>query len=89
VNGVPHLDTGFALFKEDESLVSPISVIHYRHYQRLDDLYRELSLKQHQLQCVVDSRMGMMGSVKPGMTQFPRLHDFADGVDVRQFLNDL
>jgi len=89
INGIPHLDTGFLLLKEDESLASPIAVLHYEYYDDIDVLNRKLMTMQNRLQCVVSSKAPEKGFVKPGTTQFPALDDWADGVDILDFLSSL
>jgi len=89
INKVSHFDTGFLLLKEDESLTSAISTIHYEYYDELASAKRKLILQLKQLQCVVCSHKIENAWVKPGETQFPRLNDWADGVDVLDFLQNL
>ena len=43
VNRVEHLDTGYALFKESDDIVSPLSVVYYEEYKDLNSI--ELSTK--------------------------------------------
>ncbi|WKK81439.1 acyl-CoA reductase [Marivirga arenosa] len=85
VNEEPHLDSGFFLMKEDESLVSPISVIFYEFYKDQADLQKKLDSNQEQIQCVVEKE----GEIKPGNAQLPELWDYADGVDTLKFLTEL
>ena len=89
INRIPHYDTGFLLFKEDESMSSPISVVNYEFYDDLEVVERNLNLQQNLLQCVVSSNPLGNSWVKPGFTQFPELNDWADGVDVFNFLGNL
>ncbi|OIP00454.1 MAG: hypothetical protein AUJ98_07880 [Bacteroidetes bacterium CG2_30_33_31] len=89
INKVKHLDNGFALFKEDSSIISPISVIHYEKYVHEDDLLKKLMLQKFNLQAIVSSKFVGEIFLKPGNSQFPKLTDFADNVDVLKFLSDL
>ena len=89
INSIPHYDTGFLLLQENDSLASPISVVHYEYYDDLDSVKRNLMLMNNQLQCVVSSKPVENAWVLPGETQFPKLNDWADGVDVLDFLQKL
>ena len=88
VNGVPHLDTGFLLLTESEALTSPISVLYYQHYQSSYDLDQYLHEHQKKIQCVVSS-LASKKFIPFGQTQIPEVSDYADGIDVMQFLNTI
>ena len=87
VNRVPHLDTGFMLFKEDEAMISPISVVYYETYERLEELEQRLEEQQEKIQCVVGHEP--VGQLSFGRAQQPELWDYADGVDTIAFLQQL
>jgi hypothetical protein len=87
VNGVPHLDTGFLLLKEDEGLVSPISVLFYEHYHNSLELEARLLEQYEKIQCVVGKQPP--AQVSFGKAQQPDLWDYADGVDTIEFLKSL
>lgn len=87
VSQIPFLDNGFVLLQESEKLVSPIAVIYYEYYNTPEDLSDKLSSVRDKLQCVVGHVPP--ATIKFGDAQFPELHDYADGVDVLKFLNDL
>jgi hypothetical protein len=63
--------------------------LHYEYYDDIDVLNRKLMTMQNRLQCVVSSKAPEKGFVKPGTTQFPALDDWADGVDILDFLSRL
>ena len=86
VNRVSHFDNGFLLLKEDEALVSPISVCFYETYQNQAHLNQLLSESSEKIQCIVSSEENIQNSFKLGEAQIPRLDDFADGVDTMAFL---
>ena len=71
------------LLAENEKLFSPISVLHYEHYEDYSNLMKKLSENQD-IQCIVG-----MDNVKFGQSQNPGLFSFADGVDTIQFLLSL
>ncbi|RUA34423.1 MAG: acyl-CoA reductase [Bacteroidetes bacterium] len=85
VNEEPHLDSGFFLMKEDDALVSPISVLFYEFYKNEKELEDKLSKQEEQIQCVVKKG----AEIEPGKAQQPELWDYADGVDTLEFLSQL
>ena len=89
VNRVPHLDTGFMLFRESGDLVSPLSVVYHESYSSLDDLESKLELNRDKLQCTVSAGGWYEGSFAFGEAQYPRVDDYADGVDTMAFLSNL
>lgn len=84
INLVPHLDNGFLMLKEDENLVSPLSVVHYEKYKNEDDLELKLKENAHKLQCIVG-----YGHFDFGQSQKPSIMEYADGVNTIDFLNSL
>ncbi len=96
INGTPHFDNGFLLLTPTpgDSLVSPISVVFYRHYRDQADLSRQLAACADKIQVVASAQAGSgrgwyPGSVAFGQTQRPALTDYADGVDTMAFLASL
>ncbi|MER0438698.1 acyl-CoA reductase [Emticicia sp. W12TSBA100-4] len=89
VNRIPHLDNGFLLLKEDDALVSPISVCFYETYESDKHLEQLLSESAEKIQCTVSSDARFLNSFRFGEAQVPKLEDFADGIDPMEFLMDL
>ncbi|MEM7110403.1 MAG: acyl-CoA reductase [Bacteroidota bacterium] len=89
VNKEPHLDNGVVLFKQDQSLVSPIAVVYYDFYSSNDELEQHLSTYRSKIQCIVSKEAEWPGSIPFGQAQAPGLTDYADGVDTMQFLSKL
>ena len=91
VNSEPHFDNGFLLLKEDTGLSSPLAVLYYESYQKLDDLNARLEPIQENIQCIVTHAPLQMESsmVTFGQSQHPALWDYADNVNTIKFLNDL
>jgi hypothetical protein len=79
------LDNGFLMLKEDQSNASPIASLFYEKYNDLNSLGLQLSNDRDKLQCIVSDGF-MKGEVPFGLTQFPLLNDYADGIDVVDFL---
>lgn len=86
LNKQPFLENGFVIFKEGESLHTPVSVIHYQRYSDRDALTNHLAAQAEELQCIVGYASGQ---IPFGQTQCPTLWDYADGVDTASFLLNL
>ena len=87
MNAIKHYDNGFLLMKEDISISSPIAVLHYEHYLKLEQLKNHLEGNSENIQCIV----GQIGenTIPFGKAQEPQLNDYADNVDTMAFLNQL
>lgn len=83
LNRVPYLNNGLVLLVENEIPFSAVSVLHYRYYDDKQALATELE-RSSDIQCIVGN-----GFVPFGQSQMPALSDYADGVDVMQFLCSL
>ena len=81
VNGDEHLDTGYSLFKPDDRLVSPISVVFYQKYDSLENVNSYIEENEEKIQCVVGKNY-----IPFGQAQSPIIDDYADGVDTMQFV---
>jgi hypothetical protein len=91
VNSDKHLDNGFLLLKEDERLVSPLAVLYYAYYDDLASVQHLLETESENIQCIVSTASLPVKSqvVDPGMSQQPKLWDYADGIDTMDFLSRL
>ncbi|MDR0420893.1 MAG: hypothetical protein LBH30_05510 [Prevotellaceae bacterium] len=76
----PFIDNDFWLLTENFEIFSPVSVIYYEKYINLESLKKMLSDKTEHIQCIVN------GNVDFGKSQQPQLFDYADGVDIMDFL---
>ncbi len=88
INQERFYETGFAIFKEDNALLSPISVIYYEVYESLPELLMFLETHKEQLQCIV-SEIDLKDFVSLGKAQYPEVEDYADGVDTMDFLQNI
>lgn len=68
------------LLVENENLFSPISVLHYEYYQSADQVAAFLT-GHEDVQCIVGK-----GHTPFGKAQEPGLMEYADGVDIMQFM---
>ncbi|MEM6360528.1 MAG: acyl-CoA reductase [Bacteroidota bacterium] len=89
VNKEPHLDNGVLLLKQDNNLVSPISVLFYNFYSSQEELQKLLKADEHKIQCFVSQGGFWEDSIPLGQAQSPGLTDYADRVDTMEFLAKL
>lgn len=79
------LDNGFLMLREEEDqLVSPVGSLYYQRYESQEAMKTLLVDRADELQCVVGE-----GGIPFGQAQFPRIDDYADGVDTMSFLSKL
>lgn len=91
VNREHHLDNGFILLKENESMQAPLSVLYFEYYDNMNELEVDLKSIEDQIQCVVTSENISINNqiVGFGESQKPGWMDYADGVDTMKFLINL
>ena len=77
------------MLTENESLVSPISVIYYSTYKNEEDLQQQVKVNTDKIQCIVSKDAWVEKSQNFGDAQKPKLWDYADGVDTMAFLLEL
>ena len=79
------LENGFLMIKEDESYASPIATIFYEYYNSNEALKEKLNTDKENIQCVVSNNL-FDDEIVFGKTQKPQLWDYADNVDIIEFL---
>lgn len=84
MNNIPILDNNFVLLKEDTSLFSPLSVIHYHYYKNSTDINEFILLNKDKIQCVVGKEYTPFGSA-----QSPAFNDFADDKNTLEWLSEI
>lgn len=91
LNKIKHLDNGFLLVREDESLTSSLAVLHYEEYTDLKSVSEKLRSATNQIQCIVTNENFETKNEKInfGESQSPRLWNYADGIDTMKFLTTL
>jgi len=89
VNGRKHFDAGNILLVEDESIESPISVLNYEFYNNIGEIKNIIKVDAVKIQCVVTNNATFRDRVAFGESQQPELWDYADGVDMVEFLLNL
>lgn len=85
----PFFDEGFFLLKEDTGLSSPVSVIYFEKYESVSALRKIIDLKKESLQCIISNDSRFDNTIGFGTAQMPSISDYADGVDVIEFLNKI
>lgn len=95
VNGDKHLDNGFLLLKEDAGFASPLGVVFFEEYDQINVVESYLEENKDRIQCVVcEETIQDSASMKNlnipltnfGKSQLPGLVDYADGVNILDFL---
>jgi hypothetical protein len=79
-------DTGNLIAIESDRLHSAVSVLYYEYYQDLESVRSNLMTKADQIQCVASNCHIGLNEVSLGQTQYPELWEYADNVDVLEFL---
>ncbi|MDR2126376.1 MAG: hypothetical protein LBP63_06075 [Prevotellaceae bacterium] len=80
INGNSFVDNDFWLLTENFDKFSPVSVVYYQKYINLEPLKKLFSDEAEHIQCIVNY------SVAFGKSQQPQLSDYADGVDIMNFV---
>lgn len=95
LNKVIYMSNGALLFVENKEAYAPISVVNYQYYTSVETIIQQLN--QDQIQCIV-STASMQRNLQEqtslpiftfGQSQVPGLSDYADGVNVMNFLQTL
>lgn len=81
-----HYDNGFMLYQEKETLHAPIATLNYHYYNNIDEAITYIKSNQDSLQCVVSHSPLIVNSIAFGASQKPSLWDYADNVNVLDFL---
>lgn len=77
-------DNNFVLLRESEELFSPLAMIHYQYYKSKSDVDAFIDTHKDEIQAVVGNDYIDFGSA-----QCPMLDDYADGVDVMRWLEEI
>lgn len=78
------LDNGFLLLKEDKNLNSPIGMLHIARYEDQNEIEEFITAHSDKIQVVVGKNY-----VPFGTAQYPKLTDYADGIDTFSFVTNL
>ena len=83
INNKYYMTDGAIIITENNSVFSPISVLHFEYYKNAENIVQSL-IANIDIQCIA-----ARGQTPFGQTQQPSLTDYADGVDTMRFLCDL
>jgi hypothetical protein len=86
LNKVKLLDNNFLLLKEDENRSSPPGVLFYEYYTDTGQLRKKLEQENENIQCIIGNQSFWPGAIPFGKSQETFPWDYADGVDVMEFL---
>ena len=84
--GQTFADFGECIAVEEFGFSLNISQINYCYYDNIKDIEQWISDNDEQLQCIVSHAINHPRKVAFGRAQYPTLTDYADGVDVMEFL---
>lgn len=85
LNNEKVLDNNFLVIRQDIGIASPPGVLFYEYYASTDDVRHRIRIDRELIQCVV-TKLPFEQAVKPGNAQKPNPWDYADGVDILEFL---
>lgn len=77
-------DNNFVLLRESDELFSPLAMVHYQFYTSPEEADQFIINRKDQIQAVVGK-----GRIDFGAAQCPMLDDYADGVDVMSWLEEI
>ncbi|MDR0368295.1 MAG: hypothetical protein LBH82_04035 [Bacteroidales bacterium] len=86
LNMIPFLDQGLTIFKENNSLASPVGVIHYQYYDDIYAVEKEILSLGEELQCCVSNALKNASFFPLGQSQYPQLNNYANQTDTIAFL---
>jgi hypothetical protein len=82
-----HYDNGFMLFQEKPEPHAPIATLNYHYYDHIDEVHNYLEQHNEQWQCVASDMPELSQAVGLGQTQKPGLSDYADNINLLDFLS--
>lgn len=81
MNKTPFLTNDFLILQENNSVSSPVATLYYEKYSSKEDLQNKLAAAQNDIQCIVGKDYTPFGK-----SQEPELWDYADNIDVVNFI---
>jgi hypothetical protein len=88
INRQKFLDGGSVLFRESSDVFSPLSVLHFAFFDKVEQLNEFIESNEGDIQCVIDKNQ-KISKIQPGGSQLPTLMDYADNVDITNFILQL
>jgi hypothetical protein len=84
-----HYDNGFMLYQEKETPHAPIATMNYHYYDTIDEAVSYLNSHNDLWQCVVSHHPEIPNAIGFGNAQSPELWDYADNINVLDFLKNI
>lgn len=88
MNSETFFDNGFFILKENVAYSSPVSVVFFENYKKLEKVKNRIETDKNNIQCVVSGKGIIKNSVYFGESQKPKLWDYADNTDTLEFLQN-
>lgn len=89
MNRHPHLDNGFLLLLNSESIDTPIGVVNYSEYTSPNEPEEFIRANRNRIQCCAAHSSIVPEAIPFGTTQTPPVTEYADGIDTINFLANL
>lgn len=86
MNGTKYVDLGSCAALESRSFPDTACCVNYSFYDDKAEVEEWLHQHDNQIQCVVSNSLKHARCCRLGQAQYPSLTDYADGVDVMEFL---
>jgi hypothetical protein len=86
MNSAKHLDNGFSIFVESQTIGTPVGVINYSHYNSQKEIIGFIDQNSENIQCVVAKESVFSKAIPFGAAQSPILTDYADNIDTVEFI---
>ena len=86
MNLTKHYDNGFMIFQEKDELHAPLATLNYHYYDSINDIEQYIDKHKDSIQCVVSNMKEFNNVIQLGTSQQPNLWDYADNVNVVDFL---
>lgn len=83
------LQNGFVMLKEETGHHSPLSVIYYEQYSKIETVQSRIENQKNEIQCICCLDEEIPNAIPFGKTQEPDLWDYADQIDTLKFLSEL
>lgn len=86
MNQTPHFANEFIMLKEENLLQSRLATLNFSFYKSNDDIVHFLKENEQDIQCVVSQNCTDWKAFSFGKAQKPELWDYADNMDVIDFI---
>ncbi len=88
MNKIQHYASDYVMLNQDETIATPVSVLHYQFYNNIQEVKSFISSNNEAIQCVVAENENL-NALPFGSSQQPELWDYADNIDTMSFLISL